>query len=140
MNRRNFIKSLAGLAALTVMPGVSLSASDAEKFEQECKSGLVTGKTFYLDRMATFRVDGLIIEHCKFITTKDFQGEYVMDLMGSGVTIQYCYFDMRASPQFTSVMRIGGLKKFNPDLSHDEKERRGWTPTKVDGGTIWKRV
>jgi hypothetical protein len=69
MNRRIFIKGLAGLAALLVAPTVPARLVETEKarFLRMMKTGLIESQTFYLDAPIEIDyVNNLVIRNCVF--------------------------------------------------------------------------
>lgn len=70
LSKRKFIKTAAGLAALTVI-GVKLSSiAKIAEIEEQIKSGVVTGQTFYLDKTLVIDIPDVVIVNCKFVAVK----------------------------------------------------------------------
>lgn len=69
MKRRTLIKSIAGLAALTVMPGEALAGFALDGIAEQFKGGVIQGQVFYIDREIILSVPDTTITHCSFIAT-----------------------------------------------------------------------
>ena len=70
MNRRYFLKWLAGLAAAMVAPIVpaALVQTEQQRFTEMLETGLVENQTFYLDGPIVLEnVSNLVIRYCQFI-------------------------------------------------------------------------
>jgi TAT (twin-arginine translocation) pathway signal sequence len=69
MNRRGFLKGLAGLAALACAPSIpaALVQTEQERLLAKMATGLVENEIFYLDGPVTISgVNNLIINRCIF--------------------------------------------------------------------------
>jgi len=80
LSRRGFIKSLAAVAALTVLPAVSIS-----KVGTAVVPEVWTNKTFYLEGPLHIP-DGTTVRNCNFIATESFVGNRLL-ILGNNVTL-----------------------------------------------------
>ena len=99
MNRRGFIKGLAGLAALAVVPGTAVLAAKTqqERFLAAAATGLIEHQTFYLDGPVVLSgIDGLVIRHCTFLLRlKSGESMVSADESCRNVLVTSCIFRQR---------------------------------------------
>jgi hypothetical protein len=99
VNRRGFIKGLAGLAALTVAPGIPFAQakSDYERFISMARTGTVVGQTFYIDGPIILeRLSNLLVERCRFVITRELTTNEPICAMRhcSDVLLRNCVFEV----------------------------------------------
>lgn len=113
MNRRNFIRGAAGLAALAVAgPTLArLSRTDRERLESLIEAGgTIRGQTFLLPDSGPIKISGiknLLIEECNFIWQVPCAGVCIdAEHLSGNVVIRNSHFDTRGSLVQVTDLRL----------------------------------
>ena len=92
MDRRGFIKSALGLAALTVA-GVNAPSLLAQRsIQEQVSSGLVENQIFYIDEPIVIDIDNVKIRNCRFIVNTDLPN--VITVLSESFQITNCDFEL----------------------------------------------